>query len=75
MSILFQAMHAISTLAAQADVHGKVRVSITFDSEADRARFSHEAERQIRAGGLVLCNDRFLNLESATIHGVDLRIV
>lgn len=73
--VIFSAMRDIKQIADQADVHGKVRVSITFDSAPDRERFKAEVERQIRAGGLQLTYDGRLSLSECTVYGVGLRLI
>ena len=59
----------------QADVHGQPRLSITFDTVADRERFRVEAERQINASGLVLHRPGQLDLSETTICGVKVRVI
>jgi hypothetical protein len=72
--LLFQAMHAISTLCAQADVHGQPRVSITFDNPNDRERFKMEVKRQAENGGFSLGPTPW-DFSEMTIHGVRLRVI
>lgn len=73
--MLFEAIHRIAELAAKSDVHGTPRVSISFDSPADAARFRAEAEREIKAAGLSMTYDGHMDLHNCKIHGVDVRIL
>lgn len=75
MSGLFRAMAEIQRLAAQADVHGVPRVSITFDRPTDRERFLAEVKRQLQGGEIAFGFSGPLNFSECTIHGVKVRII
>lgn len=75
MSGLLKAASQIAELGMQADVHGKIRMSITFDNPADRERFKAECKRQIEPLGLHIAYSNPLDLGSFTLSGVEVRII
>ena len=71
-----KALENISQLCKQADVVGRPRISITFDTGADRERFIVEMTRQLRASGVL--NNIYSEPMQATngcAFGIDYRIV
>jgi hypothetical protein len=75
MAGLVRAVHEISNLARQADVQGIPRVTITFDTDRDRAVFRAECKRQMDAEGLARFSDSPWDFSEATIAGVRVRII
>ena len=75
MAGLVRAIHEIGTLARQADVQGTPRVSITFDTERDRAVFRAECKRQMDAEGLTRFSDSPWGFSEVAIAGVRVRVI
>lgn len=73
MNGLFRALAEIKRLANQADVKGKPRVSITFDTVRDREIFKREVKRNLASSEL--CMTEFYDVSEGTAYGVDFRII
>jgi len=74
MSLFLKAIQDIAQLVRQADVIGEPRISLTFDSEPDKARFRRELERDIN-NTLALRFDKIINASEFKIHGISVRIL
>lgn len=74
MSDLIRSMEILALCTRRADVHGHVRVSITFDNERDLALFRAECQRQLNIN-LVPWHRGPFDISSFTIAGIEVRII
>lgn len=74
MSLFLKAMKEISQIARQADVQGEPRISLTFDTEVDKARFKIELERDIN-NVISMKYDKIINASEFKIYGISVRIL
>ena len=74
MSLFLQAIEKIAFLARKADVAGTPRISITFDTDADEARFMVEINRDVN-NTIHFKHHQIAKYEDFTIYGVNVRIL
>ncbi len=73
MSLMLQALNKISYLARKADVVGTPRISITFDTPTDGARFEVELKRDMHH--LHLPYKSSLDVNVFVAYGIEVRIL
>jgi hypothetical protein len=74
MSLFLQAIEKIAWLFRKADVTGTPRISITFDNQADEARFLRELNRDIN-NVIAFQHNSIGKYSEFTIYGVNVRIL
>ncbi len=74
MSLFLQAIQNIAYLTRKSDVVGKPRISISFDTDADEARFLVELNRDI-ANTVNFKYNNIAKYSETDIYGITVRIV
>lgn len=74
MSLFLKAMSELSQIAQKADVIGEPRLTLTFDTEADKARFKKELERDIN-NVIAMKYDKIINASEFLVYGIKVRIL
>lgn len=74
MSIFLRAIAEIAHLKDKADVHGSLRISISCDNDADKARLKHELKRDLN-NSIAYGYNTVMNVSEMKINGIDVRIL
>lgn len=74
MSLFLQAIDKISYLVKRADITGTPRISISFDNDADQARFMIELNRDIN-NVIHFKHHQIAKFEEIEVYGIKVRLI